>query len=222
MEHKVSSTSCILINKPYGWSSFDVVKKVRNVLRIKKVGHAGTLDPMATGLLIILLNNGTKQFAEYQQYQKEYIAEITFGSTTDTYDKEGQQTSYFPESFSLNASTILDALQLYTGTFEQIPPVYSAIKVGGKPAYQRVRKGESIELPSKEVTVYSAELISVSHHTIRVKYIVSSGTYIRSLAHELGKHLGYGAHLSGLVRTVIGPYRLEDALSIESLKNHQA
>lgn len=210
--------SHMLIDKPKDWSSFDVVKKVRNLLRIKKVGHAGTLDPMATGLLVILLHNATKDFAQFQEYEKVYIAEITFGATTDTYDAEGQVVSEYTKEFALDKNQIEMLLQKYTGTLLQIPPVYSAVKINGKSAYTRARKGEVFEVQPKEVTVYKATLLSTEDSKIIVEYTVSSGTYIRSLAHDLGQEIGCGAYLSSLQRTRIGPYMLRDAKTIEGLK----
>lgn len=211
-------SSHILINKDTGWSSFDVVKKVRNLLRIKKVGHAGTLDPMATGLLIILLNDATKDFVQFQEYEKVYIAEITFGATTDTYDAEGQVVTAYQKEFVLDKNQVEVLLQKYTGTLLQTPPLYSAVKINGKSAYTRARKGEVFEVQPKEVTVYKATLLSIEDSKITVEYTVSSGTYIRSLAHDLGQEIGYGGYLSSLQRTRIGPYMLTDAKTIEDFK----
>lgn len=218
MKDTTNQESYVLIDKAADWSSFDVVKKVRNLLRIKKVGHAGTLDPMATGLLIVLLNDATKDFALFQEYEKVYIAEITFGSTTDTYDQEGMVMSQYEGDVSVNKSSIESLLQKYTGTFLQTPPLYSAIKINGKSAYTRARKGEIFEVQAKEVTVYKASLLAVEGAKITVEYTVSSGTYIRSLAHDLGQEIGFGAYLCGLRRTRIGPYKLDDAETIESFK----
>lgn len=217
MESQPSQTSYILIDKPSGWSSFDVVKKIRNILRIKKVGHAGTLDPMATGLLVVLIGDATKDFNVFQTYEKVYSAEITFGATTDTYDKEGTQVSVYTDEIVLEKEQLESVLQKYTGTFLQKPPAHSALKINGKPAYTRARQGEMFEIQPREVTVYAAKLVSIEGSTITVEYTVSSGTYIRSLAHDLGEVLGYGAYLSSLRRTRIGSYRIENAQTIEEL-----
>jgi tRNA pseudouridine55 synthase len=210
----VLNKNIVLVNKPSGWTSFDVVKKFKFKLNLKKIGHAGTLDPMATGLLILLLNNETKNFADFQNYEKEYIATISFGVETDTYDALGCETFKFNGDFSLNKEEIKKLLSSLVGKNIQTPPKFSRVKVSGKRAYEIARKGISFSVPEREVYIYKAELINILSKEIKVLFSVSSGTYIRSIAYDLGKKTGFGAHLSGLCRTKIGPYKLEDAVNL--------
>jgi tRNA pseudouridine55 synthase len=176
-----------------------------------KIGHAGTLDPFATGLLILLLGNNTKRFDEFQAYKKEYVATIRFGIETETYDKDGQVTRRYDGEVVLDKTTLLQTLHKFTGEIQQVPPRHSAVKIHGKRAYEFARKGKAVSVPPRNVSVYEAELLSCEADTATIRFLVSSGTYIRSLAHDIGKELHYGAHLSALRRTKIGPYSVEDA-----------
>jgi tRNA pseudouridine55 synthase len=205
----------ICVNKEEGWTSYDVVRVYKKKLNTKKIGHAGTLDPFATGLLILLVGSATKKFDEFQTYKKEYIATVVFGKETNTYDREGTVTYTYPDLFTLNKNTLEKGLENSLGRIQQLPPIYSALKINGKPAYRLARKGKEVTLNPRTVEVYKAEIISINENIATIRYVVSSGTYIRSLAHDLGKYLGCGAYLHALHRTQIGPYTLEGAEKIQ-------
>ncbi len=205
----------LLINKPRDWTSFDAVKKVRILTGIPKVGHAGTLDPLATGLLIICTGKFTKQINNYMAQEKEYTGSFTMGAVTPTYDLESEPVDFLPYEH-LSVSQIKDATLQFTGAIEQIPPIHSAIKKDGKPAYQLARKGQEIIMEPRKVTIYSFEITSVELPKVFFKVVCSTGTYIRSLAYDFGKALGCGAYLSNLCRTRIGEFKLEDSLTIEA------
>ena len=205
----------LLFNKPKGWTSFDVVKKVRNTIKIKKVGHAGTLDPLATGLLILCTGKHTKQIASIQDQEKEYKVCFKLGATTPSYDAE------FPEENVCDASHITkeateQSLNDFLGTIQQMPPIYSAVKVNGERAYRAARKGKKIELRVRTVEVYEFVLTAwEGPGRIWAKVRCSKGTYIRSLIHDLGQNLGVGGYILELERTRIGKYQLEDAWKLE-------
>lgn len=207
----------LLIDKPLRWTSFDAVRKIRNLVRIKKVGHAGTLDPLATGLLIICTGRFTKKINEYMAREKEYTGTFTLGATTPTYDLESQ-----PENFRdvdhLSDSEIRAATRPFTGEIMQVPPAHSAIKVEGKRVYELARQGKEVRLEPRRITIKEFEITHIELPIVNFRVVCSTGTYIRSLAYDFGQALGCGAHLSSLCRTRIGEFRLEDALSIESFE----
>ncbi|WP_375559274.1 tRNA pseudouridine(55) synthase TruB [Bernardetia sp. OM2101] len=219
-----SQGKVILIDKPLTWSSFDVVNKIRYAIKKYeqkkkvKVGHAGTLDPLATGLLILCSGKMTKQIEQFQGQEKEYVAQITFGFTTASYDLETDLENAKNVS-NLSLEKIQTALKDFQGEIDQIPPIFSAIQVEGKRAYQSAREGEEVKLKSRKVTISELEIVesnlSQSEAVISLRIVCSKGTYIRSLAHDLGQKLETGAHLSGLKRTRIGEFKLEDAHTIE-------
>lgn len=204
----------ILINKPYGWTSYDVVRYIKKNKKFKKIGHAGTLDPMATGLLILLTNEYTKKFSEFQNFPKTYEAEITFGQKTDTYDGEGTVIYTHSQPFLITKKDIDNVLSNFIGTIEQIPPAYSAVYILGKRAHDLARKGENFVLQPKQVVVYTAKILSVKENKASIEFCVSSGTYIRSIAHDMGELLGVGAFLSKLHRTKIGEYTIQNSFPI--------
>jgi tRNA pseudouridine55 synthase len=220
----------ILINKPYRWTSFDVVKKLRKPLleekkrelppqeRIQlkklKVGHAGTLDPLATGLLVICSGKLTKQISEIQDAEKEYTGTIVLGSTTDSFDLETSPQNFLPTEHITNEQ-ILSVAETFCGFQMQTPPNHSAKKIDGQRAYDKARRGEEFELKAKGITVVSFEIIAIRNPEIDFRVVCTKGTYIRSLAHDFGKSLGTGGHLSALCRTRIGSYQLKDALMPE-------
>ncbi len=206
----------LLLNKPLGWTSFDVVNKLRYKLKIKKIGHAGTLDPLATGLLIICTGKMTKQIEEYMGLEKEYTGTFVIGQTTPSFDLETEVTSPVDIS-SVTEASIHNAAKSLTGTISQFPPAHSAIKVGGKRAYKFARQGKEVELKPREVEVATFEITSIQLPIINFKIVCSKGTYIRSLARDLGESLGVGAYLSQLCRTRIGNFKLEDALSVDDV-----
>ena len=214
----------LLIDKPQGWTSFDIVAKVRSELRRVtgdkkvKVGHAGTLDPMATGLLIVLTGNMTKQQDDFMKKDKVYEAEITLGATSDTDDAEGSIIESKVESLK-SKSEIEEALRSFVGDIEQMPPQYSAIKINGQKAYDLARKGKVADLKLRKVTIYSIDNIEVDGFKVRLRCHVSSGTYIRSLARDLGEKLGCGGYLSALRRTQIGNYSVAKAYAISDLNS---
>lgn len=204
----------LLINKPLYWTSFDAVRKIRNLTGVMKVGHAGTLDPLATGLLIICTGKFTKKINEYMGMEKEYTGTFTLGATTPTYDLES--TPENPKDIShLTAAQIHGATAQFTGAIMQVPPAHSAIKRDGKPVYLAARKGEDVELEPRPVTIYAFEITEITLPVVHFRVVCSTGTYIRSLAHDYGKALGVGAYMSSLCRTRIGSFPLSDAYDME-------
>ena len=210
----------ILVDKPLGWSSFDVVNKMRNLLRSElrlaklKVGHAGTLDPLASGLLIICTGRATKMIEQLMGADKEYVAKVTFGASTPSYDLETEPDKHFDTS-GIDQDAIITALNGFEGEQMQAPPMFSAIKKDGKRLYEHARKGVSLEVEKRLVEFKELELINFSDLKATIRVVCSKGTYIRSFAHDLGAAMNSGAHLSGLIRTAIGNLRIENAISIE-------
>jgi tRNA pseudouridine55 synthase len=202
----------VLIDKPLEWTSFDAVKKVRILTGVSKVGHAGTLDPLATGLLIICTGAFTKNIASYMGMEKEYIGTITIGATTPTYDLESEP-GQFKDISNITADDIYTTAKQFTGDILQTPPLHSAIKKDGKPVYLLARKGKTIELEPRKVTISLFEITAISLPLIHFKVQCSTGTYIRSLANDFGVALNTGAYLSSLRRTRIGSFCVDDALS---------
>jgi len=204
----------LLIDKPREWTSFDVVKKIRNTIRIKKVGHAGTLDPLATGLLIVCTGKFTKKIDEYQAQEKEYTGTIVIGKTTASFDLETEIEEVGDVSHITNEE-IQKAAQQLTGDLQQIPPMYSAIKIDGKRAYLYARKDQEVEMKPRAVTVNTFEITRVQLPEIDFRIVCTKGTYIRSLARDLGELLNTGAYLAALRRTRIGEFSVNDAQSLE-------
>ncbi len=212
----------LLIDKPLEWTSFDAVRKIRNAIKIKKVGHAGTLDPLATGLLIVCTGKFTKKINEYMGQPKEYTGTITIGATTPTYDLESEPQNF--KSYNhITSDSILAATKPFTGDILQYPPQHSAIKKDGKRLYESARKGIEVKVDPRPVSIFNFEITSINLPQIHFKVNCSTGTYIRSLANDFGNQLGVGAYLSSLRRTKIGDFKVEDAMSIneflESLAN---
>lgn len=206
----------LLINKPFQWTSFDVVNKLRNVLKIKKVGHAGTLDPLATGLLIICTGKMTKSIEAYMGLEKEYTGKFILGQTTPSHDLE-TEVSEGKDLSSVTEADIYEAARTLTGTLQQLPPMHSAIKVGGKRAYQFARKGQEIELKHREIEISAFEITYIRLPEAGFRIVCSKGTYIRSIARDFGNALGVGAYLAELCRTRIGTFTLENALGIDEV-----
>ena len=207
----------LLLNKPLTWTSFDVVRKVKNALRIKKIGHAGTLDPLATGLLILCTGRKTKEIDQIQAQEKEYAGTFRLGETTSSFDLETAVDLVRPYAH-LTAEEITAATQPFVGTIQQTPPLFSAVKIDGKRAYELARKGQTAEIKAKSVEISVFELTRIALPEIDFRVVCSKGTYIRSLARDLGQALGCGAHLTRLVRTRIGEYRVEEAFSLEAIE----
>lgn len=204
----------LLINKPQRWTSFDVVNKIRNITRAKKVGHAGTLDPLATGLVIICTGKLTKQIDTYQAQEKEYTGTITLGATRPSYDMETEVDQEYPTEHITN-SLLYTATAQFTGIIEQIPPSYSAIKVNGQRSYKAAREGAPIELKSRQVEITEFEITHIQMPHVHFRVVCSKGTYIRTLAYDFGKALQSGAYLSALCRTRIGNFLLQNAIEVE-------
>jgi tRNA pseudouridine55 synthase len=207
-----------LVNKPIEWTSFDVVNKLRYALKTKKIGHAGTLDPLATGLLIICAGKMTKRIEEFQGLEKEYTGTITLGQTTPSYDLETVPSAPVPIDH-LNEETIRNAAQSFVGVIQQVPPAHSSIKINGKRAYTLARKGKDPALKARQVEIKDFEITGIKKAYVHFRIVCSKGTYIRSLAHDLGAALAVGGHLSELCRTRIGPYRLAEAETMEQIRD---
>lgn len=204
----------LLIDKPLTWTSFDAVKKIRILTGVSKVGHAGTLDPLATGLLIICTGKFTKKINEYMAAEKEYTGSFTLGATTPTYDLESVPMPKADYS-EISTEVIMGATKQFTGTIMQTPPAHSAIKKSGTPAYILARKGKEVKMEPRPITISSFEITAIQLPVVHFKVVCSTGTYIRSLANDFGEALGCGAYLSSLRRTRIGTFNVDDALSIE-------
>ena len=216
---KTAINGVLGIDKPAGLSSFDVIRKVRRALGIRKVGHTGTLDPMATGLLVLVLGQATRLAPFVVDGEKRYTASVRFGVETNTFDAEGEVTHKAShESINaLNTQRIESALSLFRGEIMQRPPVFSAIKVDGKRSYARARNGEKFELPERAVHIHQLEVVSHRGPEWDFDIRCSKGTYIRSFASDLGQAVGTGAHLIGLRRTRVGSFHIDDTTSIEAL-----
>lgn len=203
----------LLIDKPLGITSFDVIRALRRQTGVRKIGHAGTLDPLASGLMLMLFGSACKQAERFTKLDKRYVAQITLGANSSTGDGEGEK---IPVSEAVPTLTEVEAgLVALTGDIMQTPSMYSAIKINGKEAYKRARAGETVVMPSRQVTIYENVLIKYDYPVIELSSKVSSGTYIRTLAEDLGKMLGTGAYLSGLVRTKVGEYALNQAVKLD-------
>jgi tRNA pseudouridine55 synthase len=209
----------LLFDKPFDWSSFDVVKKIRYLLKKKagkeiKVGHAGTLDPYATGLLILCTGKATKKIESIQAAEKEYTGIIQLGATTPSYDLETEPDTVFPTAH-ITPEEVQNVLKKFIGPQMQLAPAFSAKMINGKRAYELARKGQEVDLKPHAVVIYELEALLKEDFSLHFRVRCSKGTYIRTLAHDIGIALQSGGYLSKLTRTAIGPYRLEDAWSIE-------
>jgi tRNA pseudouridine55 synthase len=216
MDKQEDNGRLLLINKPFQWTSFDVVNKLRYRLKIKKIGHAGTLDPLATGLLIICTGKMTKRIEEFMGLEKEYTGKFVLGKTTPSHDLE-TDISEEKDISTITDFQIYDATKALTGNIWQIPPMHSAIKIGGKRAYQFARRGQAIDLKHREVEVKSFEITDIRLPEAGFRIVCSKGTYIRSIARDFGNALGVGAYLTELCRTRIGNFKIEDATTIEEV-----
>lgn len=204
----------ILVDKPLHWTSFDIVRKLRGMLQLKKIGHAGTLDPLATGLLIVCTGKFTKKINEFMAAGKEYTGSITLGAVTPTYDLESEPEQQKDYSY-VSADLILKTTAQFTGEIDQYPPVYSAIKKDGVALYELARKGVDVKPEPRKVTIHSFEITNIALPVVEFKVNCSTGTYIRSLANDFGAALGCGGYLSSLRRTKIGAFDVADAVSPE-------
>lgn len=210
----------ILVDKPYGWTSFDVVKRIRGVMlrrmgvKKMKVGHAGTLDPLATGVMIVVSGKSTKLIEQLQSGVKEYIATIALGATTPSYDLETEIDARYPTAH-ITRELVGEVLAKFTGRIEQVPPAFSACKIDGKRAYKMARKGDAVELKPKILVIDEIELLEYSPESITIRVVCSKGTYIRALARDIGAALGSGGHLTALRRTRVGDVTIDRCLSLD-------
>ncbi len=210
------SDAVLLIDKPKGISSFGVIRRLRHVLQVKKIGHAGTLDPMASGLLICLVGRATKRMETFMQMEKTYLGTIRLGETTASYDAETEVEQSRPWEH-VTDEAIEEALQSFRGAIKQAPPMFSAVKIGGERLYRKARRGELVERPERDATIYLFQVLSRAGSDLHVEVRCSKGTYVRSLAHDLGEALGCGGHLVALRRTGIGEHRADQAWTPEEL-----
>jgi len=213
-ENYFDAGQVLLIDKPLNWTSFDVVRKLRGLVRTRKIGHAGTLDPLATGLLIMCTGKYTKRISEYMAQEKEYTGTITIGARTATFDLESEPQDKKDYS-AITREVLLDAVTAFTGSIQQVPPIHSAIKINGQRVYELAREGKEVKLEPRSVTIKEFEIIDFQPPVIHFRVVCSTGTYIRSLANDLGAALGCGGYLSGLRRTRIGTFLAEQAMTIE-------
>lgn len=205
----------ILVDKPYEWTSFDVIKKIRNTIRIKKVGHAGTLDPLATGLLIVCTGKHTKKINEYQDMPKTYEGKLVLGKTTPSFDLETAVDSE-TNIDHITEEQVKEEIKNFLGEIEQIPPAFSAVKINGERAYNKARRNEEVKIDPRKVTIYEYNILDIKLPEVSFEVKCSKGTYIRSLVRDLGVNLKVGAHMTSLRRTMIGDFDVEDAVSIEA------
>jgi tRNA pseudouridine55 synthase len=215
--NKFAEGQVLLINKPLYWTSFDAVRKIRYLVKTKKVGHAGTLDPLATGLLIICTGKFTKKINEYMSQEKEYTGTITLGAVTPTYDLESEPVNHFSLE-NITSEMIHAATIPFTGEIMQKPPAHSAIKQDGKRVYELARKGVDVKMEPRAVTIHEFSITKIEMPVVHFKVVCSTGTYIRSLANDLGAYLGCGGYLSSLCRTRIGELRIEQSQTIEEFE----
>lgn len=208
----------IIFNKPKGITSQQAVIKVKKILKIKKAGHAGTLDPIATGVLLICVNEATKITSFLMELEKEYIFRARFGISTDTYDAEGKITKIV-DNFELDKTKLEEKVKNFIGEIMQTPPMYSAVKVEGKPLHRLARKGIEVERKPKKVIIYSINIERFEPPFVLFRVKCSKGTYVRSLCNEIGKELGIGAHITELCRTRIGEFRLENTVDLDKLRD---
>ena len=208
----------LVVDKPRGWTSHDVVNKTRFMLGVKKAGHTGTLDPMATGVLVLLIGRATKLATLFENDNKRYLAEVTFGSSTDTHDAEGVVVKTGDPSV-ITLSSLTTAIDSFKGVITQLPPMYSAVKVGGKKLYQIARKGGTVERKPRNVTIFSLEAVLDEYPVITLDVVCTKGTYIRSLANDIGEKAGCPAHLSALRRTAAGQFTIDSALDFQAIVN---
>jgi tRNA pseudouridine55 synthase len=216
--NKYEEGQVLLINKPYKWTSFEVIRKTRAFTKVKKVGHAGTLDPLATGLLIVCTGKFTKRINEYMACEKEYTGTIILGATTPTFDLESEPVNQ-KDSSNITVEQIKNAVKTFTGEIMQVPPMHSAIKKDGKRVYELARRGETIELAPRKLFIKEFEITAIEMPVVHFRVVCSTGTYIRSLANDLGAVLGCGGHLSSLCRTRIGEFNLDNAFTIAQLED---
>lgn len=211
----------LLMDKPKGWSSFDVIRKLRRLLPVRKIGHAGTLDPMATGLLICLVGRATKQMEHFMGMEKVYEGVLRLGEVTPSYDAETEVVER-REAGHVTDEDLERVRPGFVGSIEQRPPMYSAVRVEGERLYRKARRGEDVERPPRQVEIYDLAWTGRQGTDVSFRVRCSKGTYVRSIAHDVGQALGVGAHLVALRRTAIGPYTVAHAWTVEALQEELA
>ncbi len=217
----------LVFDKPLDWTSFDLVQKIRNnicrkmKIRKLKVGHAGTLDPKATGVMVLCTGKATSKIQSIQAEEKEYVATLKLGATTPTFDRESEEENYFKTSH-ITEELLKSTLHQFIGTIKQVPPVFSAIKIEGKRAYELARKGVPVELKAKVLEIKEIELLEYSQSEVKLRIVCGKGTYIRALARDIGEALQSGAYLTGLRRTRVGNFNVDDALDVTEFLNSLA
>ena len=226
MDNNNLFSKILLVDKPLNWTSFDVVKKIRSHVKKKynlskvKVGHCGTLDPLATGLLVIFIGSKTKEIIHYENLNKQYVARIKLGHTTKSFDSETPEINTKKYNH-ISEDDILKVCNNFIGKQLQLPPIFSAIKLNGEPLYKKARRGEmNIKIAKREITIYTLEVVSVNLPYIDITVKCSKGTYIRSLANDIGEKLKCGGYLYNLKRSKIGELKLNNAISIDNIDNH--
>ena len=217
IENSFAEGKVLLIDKPLEWTSYDVIRKLRKIINIKKIGHAGTLDPLATGLLIVCTGKFTKKINEYMAQEKEYTGAVTLGAVTPTYDRESEPVNK-KSLEGITEEMIKEKTKEFTGEILQTPPIHSAIKQNGKPVYLMARKGIDVILEPRKITIKEFEITRIDLPVISFKVVCTTGTYIRSLANDFGLALGCGGYLSELRRTRIGNFKVEDAMTMDEFK----
>lgn len=208
----------INVNKPKGITSFDVIRKLRKILSLRKIGHTGTLDPLAEGVLLVCVGKATKLAQDIESHSKEYVAEFELGYKTDTYDIEGTVIDKV-ENFSVTKEKLLEVINTFLGNIKQIPPMYSAIKVNGQKLYDLARKGETIEREARDIFIESIELLEFDGKKAKIKCSVSKGTYIRSLIYDIGEKLGTFAVMTSLTRTKVGKETIDKSFTLSEIEN---
>jgi len=211
----------LLMHKPLQWTSFNVVSKIRSLTRVKKVGHAGTLDPLATGLLLICTGKYTKKINDLMGLDKEYTGTITLGSTTESFDLETEPSNFIDTAY-LTKEAIIAATEAFKGEIMQFPPQHSAIKKNGVRLYETARQGITVEVAARRVQIHAFDITHIEGNLVHFRVLCSTGTYIRSLANDFGTALGVGGHLSSLCRTKIGDYHITDAWQLPQFEEHIA
>ena len=215
----LSAGAVFLVDKPSGWSSFDVVKFLRNRIRTRKTGHAGTLDPLATGLLILCAGRATKVISQIQELPKRYHAQVQLGASTPSQDSATEPDAHAPVAHITEEQVRNVLKEQFSGTIRQLPPMYSALWKDGKRLYTYARKGLEVERAHREVVIHDIRLVSFHEDLMELDVLCSKGTYVRTLAHDLGIALGSLAHLTGLRRTATGPYHVDDAVQIDQIRS---
>lgn len=206
----------LVVDKPEGWTSHDVVAKLRGIYREKRIGHAGTLDPMATGVLVVFLGRATRAVELCENDEKEYVAKLRLGTVTNTQDITGQILETHP--VEVTEAAVREALEHFTGSQSQVPPMYSAVKIGGRKLYELARKGQDVERRPRDITIHALELLGREDGDLLLRVRCSKGTYVRTLCHDMGAYLGCGGCLSGLRRTRAGRFALDQAVTLEDIQ----